>query len=227
MKYLNIFSVLLLVVLFSFQACVQEDLVQTEAEIFKSLDQLPTDHRFVNLLLESINLTNKANHDQLDRAKELIDQGALSVEEQIEIAAIIGFKSWDAYTAYSQKKQEMLKELNAEYNLTAYEAQEIMEYSTQVRDYIMENSVTPRNDDLVVGGPVVGGPVVDPCIQDCNDSLLDCLVANGLGHLIEAFDCLFVPPGESTILCEFGTILRSIRSGAACSIGYGFCVAFC
>ena len=213
---------MLLVVFFSFQACQQEELIQTDIEIFKSLDQLPTEHRFVNLLLESIDLTNKANHDQLDRAKELIDQGALSVEDQREIAAIIGFESWDAYTTYSQKKQEVLKELNAEYNLTAYEAKEIMEYSTQVRDYIMENSVTLRNDDLVVGGPVV-----DPCIQDCNDSLLDCLVANGLGHLIEAFDCLFVPPGESTILCEFGTILRSIRSGAGCSIDYGFCVAFC
>ena len=89
---------MLLVVFFSFQACQQEELIQTDIEIFKSLDQLPTDHRFVNLLLESIDLTNKANHDQLDRAKELIDQGALSVEDQREIAAIIGFESWDAYT---------------------------------------------------------------------------------------------------------------------------------
>ena len=218
---------MLLVVFFSFQACQQEELIQTDIETFKSLDQLPTDHRFVNLLLESINLTNKANHDQLDRAKELIDQGALSVEDQIEIAAIIGFESWEAYTAYSQKKQEMLKELNAEYNLTAYEAQEIMEYSTQVHDYIMENSVALRNDDLVLGGPIVGGPPVDPCIQNCNDNLTNCLIASGLEHLIEALKCLGVPPWESSIICELGNILGSIGSGAGCAIIYGICTAFC
>jgi len=225
MKFLNKFSVLLLVVFFSFQACEQEEIIQAEAETFKSIDQLPTDDRFVDMVIESINITAKANPDQLERAQELINQEYRSAEDQSEIAEIMGFESWDALTTYSQNQQEVLKVLNAEYNLEAYEADEIKEYSRQVYDYIMENRAVARDDVIgglgVAGG--VGGPI-DPCIAACNLDLAICLIANGIGHVIGSVECLFSP---LPLLCDILNTIDSIVFGIECFTTHAACVAAC
>ena len=83
MKFLNKYSVLLLIFLFTFQACEQEGLIQSEVETFKSIDLLPTDDRFVDLVVESINVSTKADPDQLDRAQELINQESRTTADPV------------------------------------------------------------------------------------------------------------------------------------------------
>jgi len=224
MKFLNKFSVLLLVVFFSFQACQQESLIQTEAETFKSIDELPTDDRFVDLVLESIKVSANANQDQLERAQELIQQENRNAEDQAEIAAIMGFENWDAFTTYSQKQQALLKVLNAEYNLVAYEAEEIQEYSTQVYDYILESRAVARNDVIGGLGTVGGvGGAIDPCIDACNQTLIICLVSEGISHLIGIVRCAFM----GNPLCYLENIIVSIIVTYNCFPEHAACIADC
>ena len=121
MKFINKFSILLLLLFVSFQSCVEEESIMSEVETFKSIDDLPTDDRFVEVILGSINLTIQADSDRIDRAQELMNQGNLNVANQAEIAEILGYSSWDALTDYNEKQQELIKELNADYNLAAYD----------------------------------------------------------------------------------------------------------
>ena len=121
MKYFNKFSILLLLLFVSFQSCVEEESILTEEETFKSIEDLPTDDRFIEVILGSINLTTQADPDRIDRAQELMNQGNLNVANQAEIAEILGYSSWDAFTDYNEKQQELIKELNADYNLAAYD----------------------------------------------------------------------------------------------------------
>jgi len=225
MKIFNKFCLLLLVGLFSFQACQQESLIQTEVDTFKSIDELPTDDRFVDLVLESINLSAKANPAQLERAQELINQENRSVEDQAEIAAIMGYENWDAFMTYAQNQQELIKALNAEYNLETYEAEEIKEYTTQVYDYVMENKAVARDD--LIGGPVAVGGVgggIDPCIDACNRGLALCLLGNGIAHVIWSVGCMF---STDPALCHIVNIIGSVVVTYNCFVEHTACVDAC
>jgi len=225
MKYFNKFSVLLLVLFVSFQSCVEEEPLLPEVETFKSIDDLPTDDRFVEVIIGTINLTSQANPDLMDRAQELINQGDLSAADQAEIAEILGYESWDAFNVYNQKQQELIKELNAEYNLAAYEEAELTAYSTEVYEYIIETQATSRDDlmgTLTIGG--IGGGVIDPCLTICAINLGACLVATGIIYTINTLDCLL---SISPPLCQIGAVINGTGNGLICLANYAICVANC
>lgn len=222
MKFLNKFSVLLLLFFFSFQACVEEELTRTEVApvevaTFKSIDQLPTDDRFVDIVLGTISI--KANADQLERAQELMNQENLSAKDQAEVAQIMGYDSWDAYTAFIQMQQELIKELNAEYNLEAYEPHEIEAYSTQVYDYVLERKIEAMGDVVIGDG---GG--IDPCIQACNADLALCLLAEGIANVLWSVGCIF---STDPHLCHIVNIIGTGIGIYNCITTHAACVAAC
>ena len=229
MKFLNKYSVLLLIFLFTFQACEQEGLIQSEVETFKSIDLLPTDDRFVDLVVESINVSTKANPDQLDRAQELINQESRTTADQAEIAQIMGYDSWDALTVHTEKYQKLFEELNDDYNLAGYEEEELRALSSQVYEYIMETQGTPR-DDLglglggVLGGPSGGGGVADPCVAACNATLTLCLVGNGIVFVFWFETCRFHP---DPVACHIANFIGLVGVGHNCFVSHTDCIDAC
>jgi hypothetical protein len=206
MKFINKFSILLLLLFVSFQSCVEEESIITEVETFKSIDDLPTDDRFVEVILGSINLTTQADSDRMDRAKELMNQESRSSDDQAEISQILGFESWDAFTDYNQKQQELIQALNADYNLAAYDLEELKEYSTQVYDYLAETQAVSRDD---LQGPVGGG------IGALNLDVLECLIIEGIVYIYGTLLCALHP---NPPLCQLLNTIDSIIHGILCLI---------
>jgi hypothetical protein len=227
MKYFNKFSVLLLVLFVSFQSCVEEEPLLPEVETFKSIDDLPTDDRFVEVIIGTINLTSQANPDLMDRARELTNQENLSVLDQAEVAQIMGYESWDAFNVYNQKQQNLIKALNIDYNLVAYEVEELTAYTDEVYEYIIETQATSRNDltigSLTVGG-VIGG-IVDPCTENCIDILANCLIDNGIVFTENTLGCIISDPPP--LFCNTVNVIVTTIYGFSCIFGYGICIANC
>ena len=84
----------------------------------------------------------------------------------------------------------------------------------------MESQATARDD--LIGGLAVGG-VLNPCIDACNRTLILCIVAEGISHLIGIVRCTLI----SNPFCYIENIIVSIIVTVNCFPEHAACVAAC